>query len=50
MLDTVLGLLEATLTGQNADPRGILEQLTLRELLDLTTGSSVPIINFNHSS
>ena len=43
--DTVLGLLEATLTGQNADPRGILEQLTLRELLDLTTGSSVPIIN-----
>ncbi|MFV5524973.1 SwmB domain-containing protein [Acinetobacter variabilis] len=43
--ETVLGLLEATLTGQNADPRGILEQLTLRELLDLTTGSSVPIIN-----
>ncbi|MGI1796242.1 SwmB domain-containing protein [Acinetobacter variabilis] len=43
--DTVLGLLEATLTGQNTDPRGILEQLTLRELLDLTTGSSVPIIN-----
>ncbi|WP_180013582.1 SwmB domain-containing protein [Acinetobacter sp. YH16031] len=43
--DTVLGLLEATLTDQNADPRGILEQLTLRELLDLTTGSSVPIIN-----
>ena len=40
--DTVLGLLEATLTGQNADPRGILEQLSLRQLLNLTT--DVPVL------
>ena len=40
--DTVLGLLEATLTGQNANPRGILEQLSLRQLLNLTT--DVPVL------
>ncbi|MEK5753916.1 SwmB domain-containing protein [Acinetobacter variabilis] len=40
--DTVLGLLEATLIGQNANPRGILEQLSLRQLLNLTT--DVPVL------
>ena len=40
--DTVLGLLETALTGPDADPRGILEQLSLRQLLNLTT--SVPVL------
>ncbi|MFC6167001.1 SwmB domain-containing protein [Acinetobacter terrestris] len=35
--DTVLGLLETALTGPDADPRGLLEQLTLSQLLSLTT-------------
>ncbi|TCB47964.1 BapA prefix-like domain-containing protein [Acinetobacter terrestris] len=35
--DTVLGLLETALTGPDADPRGLLEQLTLSQLLEVTT-------------
>ncbi|WP_228259920.1 SwmB domain-containing protein [Acinetobacter sp. ANC 4779] len=35
--NTILGLLETTLTGPNVDPRGLLEQLTLSQLLSLTT-------------
>ena len=35
--DTILGLLETALTGPDADPRGLLEQLTLSQLLEVTT-------------
>ncbi|TCB75459.1 BapA prefix-like domain-containing protein [Acinetobacter sp. ANC 3781] len=35
--DTILGLLETALTSPDADPRGLLEQLTLSQLLEVTT-------------
>ena len=35
--DTILSLLETALTGPDADPRGLLEQLTLSQLLEVTT-------------
>src|SRR5699024_5653018 len=37
MSDTILGLLETALTSPDADPRGLLEQLTLSQLLEVTT-------------
>ena len=45
--DTVLGLLETALTGPDIDPRGLLEQLELGELLTLAGSSPVlaPLVN-----
>jgi hypothetical protein len=43
--DTVLGLVETALIGPDVDSRGLLEQLTLSQLLDVTTNTSIPALN-----